>query len=31
MNIKKSNINSKGNAVETQVHYLMGFILAILI
>lgn len=31
MNIKESNINGEGNAVETQVHYLMGFILARLI
>lgn len=31
MNIKESNTNGEGNAVETQVLYLMGFILARLI
>lgn len=28
MNIKKSDINGKGNAMETEMPYLMGFILA---
>lgn len=31
MNIKKSDINSKGNAMETGIHYLMVFILSRLI